>query len=78
MDKEQDYIKQQEDFDYKRYKHDLVKTKEYLGVRQEQLNLILDLAAKNYDATEIRGMLKLIAKTDNWEDDFNKILRSKK
>ena len=40
---------------------------------KEQLEMIVGFARNNVEGNDIRAMLKLIAKTDEWEQDFKKI-----
>jgi hypothetical protein len=56
-------------------KYELVKSKEYQRIRQLQLELILQ--NRNIEPLELRGMLKLIAKTDEWENEFLKFKERK-
>ncbi|MBQ6516801.1 hypothetical protein IJI31_06440 [bacterium] len=68
MDKE-------EEFKQKLSRYELVSTEQYKKLREKQLDLIVEKASSNYDAMEIRGMLKLIAFTDEWKNDFIKLKR---
>ena len=40
------------------------------AIRKEQLEMIVGFARNNVEGNDIRAMLKLIAKTDEWEQDF--------
>lgn len=50
----------------------LVKGETYAKIRMYQLNKIISLAKSSIDPLEIRGMLKLIADSDDWENQFIK------
>lgn len=65
MDKEQE-------FDLKLRKRELVKSEIWKNIRTHQLEMIIGLAKNNYEGNDIRAMLKLIAKTDEWEQEFKK------
>ena len=65
MDKEKE-------FDIKLRRNELVKSETWHNIRTHQIEMIIGLAKNNYDGNEIRAMLKLIAKTDEWEQDFKK------
>ncbi|MEI7474696.1 MAG: hypothetical protein WCK67_07940 [bacterium] len=56
-------------------KRNLLISKEYQEIRTYQLNHIVNQANSTIDPLIIKGMLKLIADTDKWEDDF---MRAKK
>ena len=57
-------------FEIKRIKYDLVNSDVWRDIRKYQLELIIECARTNYDGNDIRAMLKLIAKTDDWEKEF--------
>ncbi len=63
----------EKEFNLKRDKYELVITDVYKRIKQEQLEMIISFARFDYDEKEIKGMLKLIAKTDEWENDFLRI-----
>lgn len=65
MDKE-------EEFSLKLRKSELVKSETWKDIRAHQIEMIIGLAKNNHDGNDIRAMLKLIAKTDEWEEDFKK------
>ena len=65
MDKEQE-------FNLKLRKSELAKSKTWQNIRTHQLEMIIGFAKNNYEGNDIRAMLKLIAKTDEWEQDFEK------
>lgn len=56
----------------------LVTSSEYKKIRQEQLEMIIDMAKTEIDPLEIKAMLRLIAKTDRWEEEFEKIDKNKR
>lgn len=62
----------EEEFNLKLARRDLVKSQTWKNIRTQQLEMILGLAKNNSDSETIRTMLKLIAKTDDWELDFKK------
>ena len=53
-------------------RYDLVTSDIYKQIRNKQIDMIIDKAKNNYEPIEIRGMLKIIALTDQWEEDFLK------
>lgn len=59
-------------------KANLVETSEYKKIRSYQVERIIDLSTSDIDEKEIKGMLKLIKSTDNWKNDFEKKLKTKK
>ncbi len=65
MDKEKE-------FDMKLRRSELVKSEIWQNIRTHQIEMIIDLAKNNHDGNDIRAMLKLIARTDEWEQDFKK------
>lgn len=62
----------EEEFNLKLARRDLVISQTWKKIRTQQLEMILGLAKNNSDSDTIRAMLKLIAKTDDWELDFKK------
>lgn len=63
----------EQDFNLIRDRADIVSSEIYKELRKHQLNTIVDKAKNNYEPLEIRGMLKLIALSDEWKDDFLKL-----
>lgn len=61
------------EFNQKRDRGELIKSDVWKSIRQEQLEMIVGFARNNVEGNDIRAMLKLIAKTDEWEQDFKKI-----
>ena len=64
---------EEKEFYEKRDKYDLVSSSSYKKIKEFQIEIIIGLAKADYDEKEIRGMLKLIGKTDDWKRDFIKI-----
>ena len=62
----------EEEYQVLREKATLVKGETYAKIRMYQLNKIISLAKSSIDPLEIRGMLKLIADSDDWENQFIK------
>ena len=58
-------------------KAELSKTQGWKKIRYHQLEMIVNLAKNNYDEKEIRAMLKLIAKTDDWEKEYKKAQKNR-
>lgn len=58
------------DLDLLTEKYNLVSSPEYKRIRELQLNSIVEMANKQIDPLIIKGMLKNINDTDNWENDF--------
>lgn len=61
------------EFNIKKDRSELVKSDTWKSIRKEQLEMIVGFARNNIEGNDIRAMLKLIAKTDEWEQDFKKI-----
>ncbi len=58
------------DLDLITEKNNLVNSPVYKRIRELQLNSIVEMANKQIDPLIIKGMLKNINDTDNWENDF--------
>lgn len=71
MDKNEQKLK------YFKYKKDLVDSEQWKQIRAEQLNKIVELSTSNIDEKELKGMLKLIAKTDNWSNKYDTYVNNK-
>lgn len=56
-------------------KSELAQSPEFQRIRQFQLEEILSLSNSSLEPAEIRGMLKLIRRTDDWVSDYNRELR---
>ena len=54
-----------------------VESAEYQLIRERQIEMIIGLANSNIEPIELKGMLKLIAKTDTWQGDYDKELKKK-
>lgn len=54
-----------------------VESAEYQLIRERQVEMIIGLANSNIEPLELKGMLKLIAKTDTWQGDYDKELKKK-
>ena len=61
------------EFNQKRDRSELIKSDVWKSIRKEQLEMIVGFARNSVEGNDIRAMLKLIAKTDEWEQDFKKI-----
>lgn len=53
-------------------KSELVKSAEYQKIRQYQIETIVSLSNSDIDEKELKGMLKLIRKTDLWNEEYEK------
>ena len=56
-------------------KAELAKSSQFLRIRQFQMEEILSVSNANIDPAEIRGMLKLIKRTDDWVRDYETMLK---
>lgn len=63
----------EQDFNLKRDRFNLVSSDFYKELRKQQLDVIVKLSMADVEPLEIRGMLRLIGKTDEWKADFIKI-----
>lgn len=70
-------INKEEKFNTARDKSELVKSDVWQSIRKNQIEMIIECARNNYDGNDIRAMLKLIAKTDDWEKEFIKAQSSR-
>ena len=70
-------INKEEKFNTARDKSELVKSDVWQSIRKNQIEMIIEGARNNYDGNDIRAMLKLIAKTDDWEKEFIKAQSSR-
>ncbi len=59
-------------------KAELVSSNEYKKIRSYQIEKIIDLSTSEIDEKELKGMLKLIKNTDNWQSDYDKKLKANK
>lgn len=65
----------EQEFNIKRSRYELVTDDIYKKIKAHQLEMVLECARANYDPLELRGMLKLITKTDSWKEEFLRIKR---
>lgn len=56
-------------------KADAVQSTAYSIVKKHQMEMIVSLGTSNIEPLELKGMLKLINKTDTWVDDYEKALK---
>lgn len=70
-------VNKEEKFNTARDKSELVKSDVWQNIRKNQIEMIIECARNNYDGNDIRAMLKLIAKTDDWEKEFIKAQSSR-
>lgn len=63
------------DFEELKLKADLVQTEQYKQIRQFQIDKIITLANSNIEPLELKGMLKLIAKTDCWKSEYETYIK---
>jgi len=68
----------EQEFNIRRDRAELVQSEEYKKIKKQQLEMIISYAASNGEPLEIRGMLKLIGKTDEWLSDFRKIQKQRR
>lgn len=57
-------------------KAELVESEEYKEIQKHQISMILSLANSNIEPLELKGMLKLINKTELWLNEWEKTKRS--
>ena len=50
----------------------------YKEIRDLQIKKCLELSKSNIEPLELKGMMKLIATTDDWEKEFENILKDRK
>lgn len=67
----------EKEFDLIRDRYGLVTSDTYKAIRTNQLDMIVGYSA-NCEPLELRGMLKLIKKTDEWRDEFLKVKEKRK
>lgn len=67
-----------EKFDTAKYKASLVESSFYKEIRDLQIKKCLELSKSNIEPLELKGMMKLIATTDDWEKEFENILKDRK
>lgn len=59
-------------------KAELISSNNYKKIRSYQIEKIIDLSTSEIDEKELKGMLKLIKNTDNWQSDYEKKLKTNK
>lgn len=64
-----------EEFERLKLQNKLCSSSDYQTLRDLQLKMILELANSNIEPLELKGMLKLLAKTDNWKIEYEKAER---
>lgn len=64
-----------EEFEKLKLQAKLSGSNDYQTLKNLQLNMILSLANSNIEPLELKGMLKLLAKTDNWKSEYEKAER---
>ncbi len=64
-----------EEIEILKHKNQIVKSENYKSLRNYQINMILGLANSQIEPLELKGMLKLISKTDSWESEYEKQLK---
>lgn len=68
----------EEEFYRSRYRDDLARSEVFELLKEQQIEMILDLSLGNIDEKELKGMVKLVAKTGNWRKEYDKKLEQKK
>lgn len=63
----------EQEFNLKRDRFGLVSSDTYKELRKQQLDMIVQFSLGDVEPLEIRGMLRLIGKTDEWRKDFIKL-----
>ena len=60
-------------------KSELSQSKEWKEIRNNQIEMIIKYSTSStYEASDIKAMLRLIAKTDEWQNDYDKFIKNKK
>lgn len=60
-------------------KSELSQTKEWKEIRNNQIEMIIKYSTSSiYEASDIKAMLRLIAKTDEWQNEYDKFIKNKK
>ena len=73
-----DIVEQEKRFNFAKHKAELIQTAEYQEIRLLQLKKCLELSKSDIEPLILKGMLKLIASTDSWEGEFEKIQSERK
>lgn len=58
-----------------KYKSDLVQSTQYQEVRKTQIEKLIRLSLTDIDSNEFKGMVKLIAKTDDWKKEYDSCIK---
>jgi len=66
-----------EKFELAKFKASLISGGTYKDIRDLQLKKILELSKSDIEPLELKGMLKLIASTDNWAKEFEDIQKER-
>ena len=54
-------------------KSELSQTQEWKEIRTNQIEMIIKYSTSStYEASDIKAMLRLIAKTDEWQNEYDK------
>lgn len=60
-------------------KSELSQSKEWKEIRNNQIEMIIKYSTfSTYEASDIKAMLRLIAKTDEWQNEYDKFIKNKK
>lgn len=60
-------------------KSELSQTQEWKEIRTNQIEMIIKYSTSStYEASDIKAMLRLIAKTDEWQNEYDKYIKNKK
>ena len=60
-------------------KSELSQTQEWKEIRKNQIEMIIKYSTSStYEASDIKAMLRLIAKTDEWQNEYDKYIKNKK
>lgn len=60
-------------------KSELSQSKEWKEIRNNQIEMIIKYSTSStYEASDIKAMLRLIAKTDEWQNEYDKFIKNKK
>ena len=61
------------------WKSELSQTQEWKEIRTNQIEMIIKYSTSStYEASDIKAMLRLIAKTDEWQNEYDKYIKNKK
>lgn len=68
----------QEEFYRTRYRDDLANSEVYELIKEQQIEMLIELSNTNIDEKLLKGMALLIYKTGNWKKDYDRKLSQKK